>query len=42
MSFYEPSLMQRRVNTPALCPNCAKDQIRPILWSRLAWQVWAV
>ena len=32
MSFYEPSLMQRRVNTPALCPNCAKEQIRPILW----------
>jgi hypothetical protein len=32
MSFYEPSLMQRRVNTPALCPKCAKDQIRPILW----------
>jgi len=32
MSFYEPSLMQRRVNTPALCPRCAKDKIRPILW----------
>jgi hypothetical protein len=32
MSLYEPSLMQHPVTTPALCPNCAKDKIRPILW----------